>query len=302
MSSSNLETRAIIVGLGEVLWDVFPDGPRFGGAPANFACSVAELAGANVDVFMVGAVGPDELGRRAIDSLQEHGADTRHVAIVEKPTGKVLVEFDAAGHPSYDIATDTAWDNIPWSDELRNLAGRADAVCFGTLAQRSARSRESIQDFVRATRLECLRVLDINLRPPFWNEAVVVESLQLANTLKLNDEELPALAAILGWKGTNEDLLQQFMAKFSLDLVALTRGAAGAMLVTRSGERSDLPGQPTAVADTVGAGDAYTAALVVGRVSNLPLNTINTWATKVASFVCSQPGATPKFPDELHVE
>jgi fructokinase len=289
----------IVIGLGEVLWDVFPDGPRFGGAPANFACSAAELAGGNLDVFMVGAVGPDELGRKATWSLREHGVDTRHVATVAEPTGQVLVKFDAAGHPSYDIATDTAWDNIRWSDDLQKLATRADAVCFGTLAQRSARSCETIQEFVRATRPECLRVLDINLRPPFWNETAVVESLQLTNTLKMNDEELPALADILGWKGANEDLLQQCMTKFSLDLVALTRGAAGALLVTKSGERSDLPGQATSVVDTVGAGDAYTAALVVGRLNNLPLNTLNAWATKVASFVCSQPGGTPKFPPHL---
>ncbi|HEX2476804.1 MAG TPA: carbohydrate kinase [Lacipirellulaceae bacterium] len=292
-------TERCIVGLGEVLWDVFPDGPRFGGAPANFACSVAELADGNLDVFMVGAVGPDELGRRAVDSLREHGVDTRHVATVSEPTGQVLVKFDAAGHPSYEIATDTAWDNIPWSDDLRQLAGRTDAVCFGTLAQRSQRSRETIQDFARATRPECLRVLDINLRPPFWNETVVIESLELANALKLNDEELPALADILGWKGTNESILQKLMTTFSLDLVALTRGEAGAFLVTKSGERSDLPGQPTAVADTVGAGDAYTAALVVGRLNNLPLNAINAWANKVASFVCSQPGGTPQFPPHL---
>ncbi len=135
---TNAPKRRTIVGLGEVLWDVFPDGPRFGGAPANFACSVAELAGGNLDVFMVGAVGPDELGRRATLSLREHGVDTRHIATAEEPTGQVLVKPDAAGHPSYEIATDTAWDNIPWSDELRQLATRADAVCFGTLAQRSA--------------------------------------------------------------------------------------------------------------------------------------------------------------------
>jgi fructokinase len=292
-------TERCIVGLGEVLWDVFPDGPRFGGAPANFACSVAQLAGGNLDVFMVGAVGPDELGRQAVDSLREHGVDTRHIATAEEPTGQVLVKFDAAGHPSDEIATDAAWDNIPWSNELRQLASHTDAVCFGTLAQRSPRSHETIQEFVRATRPECLRVLDINLRPPFWNEAVVIESLQLASALKLNDEELAALAGILGWKGTNEKLLQDFVTKFALDLVALTRGADGALLVTKTGERNDLPGVPTAVADTVGAGDAYTAALVVGRLSNLPLNTLNAWATKVASFVCSQPGGTPKFPAHL---
>jgi fructokinase len=299
MSLRNPADRATIVGLGEVLWDVFPDGPRFGGAPANFACSAAELARERSDVFMVGAVGPDELGRRAIESLRQHSVDTRYVAVVERPTGQVLVKLDAEGHPSYEIATDTAWDNVPWSDSLQQLAGRSDAVCFGTLAQRSDVTRRVIQQFLRATPAACLRVLDINLRPPFWNETVVIESLQLANVLKLNDAELVALADVLHWTGTDQDLLQRLIKEFALHLVALTRGADGALLVSKTGERSDLPGEPTAVADTVGAGDAYTAVLVVGLLSGMPLNAINGWATRVATFVCSQPGATPAFPASL---
>jgi fructokinase len=298
--SSN-STKPCIVGLGEVLWDVFPDGPRFGGAPANFACSAAELAGEGADVFMVGAVGPDDLGRRAALSLREHGVDTRHIAVVEQPTGQVLVKFDAAGHPSYEIATDTAWDSIPSSDELLQLAGRADAICFGTLAQRSDTSRRTIQQFARATPAACLRVLDINLRPPFWNETVLVESLQLANVLKLNDVELVALGDVLQWKGTQRELLQQLMEQFSLELVALTRGAEGALLLGRSGESSDVAGHAAAIADTVGAGDSYTAALVIGLLSGLPLEAINGWANRVAAFVCSQPGATPSLPAALRI-
>jgi fructokinase len=292
--------RATVIGLGEILWDVFPDGPRFGGAPANFACSVAELARDRIDVYAAGGVGADDLGRRAIEALRLHGVDTSCVAMVDPPTGQVLVKLDAAGRASYEFAADAAWDNVAWSEGLQQLAARADAVCFSTLGQRSEISRQTIQRFVRATPAECLRVLDINLRPPFWNEEIVLQSLQWANVLKLNNEELSVLAYMLRWSGADHELLQQLVERFSLQLVALTRGAAGALLLSASGERSDLPGQPTVVVDTVGAGDSFTAALVIGLLSGLPLAMINSWGNRIAAFVSSQPGATPQLPDYLH--
>ena len=292
--------RPTVIGIGEILWDVFPDGPRFGGAPANFACSVAELARDRIDVYMAGGVGADDLGRRAIEALHVHGVDTSCVALVDRPTGQVLVKLDAAGASGYEFAADAAWDNVAWSDGLQQLTARADAVCFSTLGQRSEIPCQTIQRFVRATPAECLRVLDINLRPPFWNEEIVMQSLRLANVLKLNDAELSVLADMLGWSGADLELLQRLMERFSLQLVALTRGAAGAVLLSESGERSDLPGQPTVVVDTVGAGDSFAAALVVGVLSGLPLATINAWGNRVAAFVSSQPGATPHFPDYLY--
>ena len=292
-------SRPTVVGIGEILWDVFPDGPRFGGAPANFACSVAELARDRIDVYTAGGVGADDLGRRAIEALHAHGVDTSCVAMVDCPTGQVLVELDAAGGASYAFAANAAWDDFAWSEELQKLAARADAVCFSTLGQRSGLSRQTVQRFLRATPAKCLRVLDINLRPPFWNEAVVLQSLQLANVLKVNDAELSVLADVLGWRGADHELLQQLVDRFSLQVVALTRGSAGALLLSESGESSDLPGQPTVVADTVGAGDSFAAALVVGLLSGLPLATINAWGNRVAAFVSSQPGATPHFPDHL---
>jgi fructokinase len=249
---------------------------------------------------MAGGVGADDLGRRAIEALHAHGVDTSCVAVVDRPTGQVLVKLDAAGRASYEFAADAAWDNVAWSDGLQQLAARADAVCFSTLGQRSEISRQTIQRFVRATAAECLRVLDINLRPPFWNEEIVMQSLQLANVLKVNDAELSILADVLGWRGADHELLQQLVDRFSLQLVALTRGSAGALLLSESGERSDLPGQPTVVVDTVGAGDSFAAALVVGLLSGLPIATINAWGNRVAAFVSSQPGATPHVPDYLH--
>ena len=291
--------RPAVIGIGEIVWYLFPEGPRFGGAPANFACSVAELARNRIDVYMAGGVGADDLGWRAIEALHLHGVDTSCVAVVDRPTGQARVELDAAGGARYGFAADAAWDNVAWSNEFQKLAARADAVCFSTLGQRSEISRQTIQRFVRATPASCLRVLDINLRPPFWHEEIVLQSLQLANVLKLNDAELSVLADVLGWRGGDHELLQQLVDRFSLRLVALTRGSAGALLLSESGERSDLPGHPTVVVDTVGAGDSFAAALVVGLLSGLPLATINAWGNRVAAFVSSQPGATPRFPDYL---
>src|SRR4051812_14395902 len=162
-----MSNRLTVVALGEILWDVFPDGPKFGGAPANFACTVAELAGDRMDVYIVGAVGNDELGNKAIELLRSHGVNTTRVSQVPHPTGQVNVTLDTAGKPSFQIAENTAWDNLTWSDDLNQLAARADAVCFGTLAQRSPKSRDTIRQFIQSTRPECLRILDINLRPPF---------------------------------------------------------------------------------------------------------------------------------------
>jgi fructokinase len=292
--------RPTVVGIGEILWDLFPTGARFGGAPANFVCSVAELAGDGIDVSMVSGVGRDELGDRGLESLRAHGVDTSCVAAIDRPTGQVHVTLDAAGQASYQFAADTAWDEIAWSDGLSQLAARANAVCFGTLGQRSEISRQTILRFVRATPAESLRVLDVNLRPPFWNRRVVLESLELASVLKLSDAELPILADALRFSGTDDALLQQLVERFSLRLVALTRGAAGAVLLSASGERSDLPAPATTVVDTVGAGDSFTAALVIGLLGGLPLATINAWGNRVAAFVASQSGATPHLPDALH--
>ncbi len=292
--------RPTIVGIGEILWDMFPAGPQFGGAPANFACSVAELCDGGMDVFIVGGIGRDDLGRRAIELLRAHGVDTRYVSLAERPTGQVLVELDDAGRPSFEIAADTAWDNAAWSDDLPDLAARANAVCFGTLAQRSSVSRQTIRRFLRLTRPECLRILDINLRPPFWNKEVVQESFALANVLKLNDTELAALADLADGPRTDDELLQELLNTNPFHAIALTRGADGATLASASGQRSDLPGQPVSVVDTVGAGDAYTAALAIGMLSGFSLETINAWGNRVAAFVCSQPGATPHIPDHLH--
>lgn len=294
-----MSTRKIIVGIGEILWDVFPDGAKFGGAPANFACSAAQLGGDNFEAHVVSSVGKDDLGLRALASLNAHGVNTENVSSIDYPTGQVLVTLDAHGHASYEFAANTAWDNIAWSDKLQSLAARTDAVCFGTLAQRSDTSRQTVQSFVRATRPDCLRILDVNLRATYWNEEILHQSLELANVLKLNDTELPVLAEMLDFTGSDAELLDKIARRFSLRQVALTRGANGATLMSASGDCSELPGQPINVVDTVGAGDAYTAVLAIGLLRGLPLPTINAWGIRVAGFVCTQAGATPSFPSTL---
>lgn len=285
----------IVVGLGEILWDVFPDGPRFGGAPANVACHAAQL-GANS--HMASAVGPDELGNKALKALEEKHVNTDCVIRSSYPTGVVNVQLDAAGKASYQFAEDTAWDHLEWSDNWESLASKTSAVCFGTLGQRSESSRKTIHRFLEATPDACLRVFDINLRPPFYSDEIILNSLRPANILKLNDEELPYLAKLCDISGTDVEVMQALSQKFDLQLVALTRGGSGAVLC-RGDEISESGGAPTTVVDTVGAGDSFTAALILGLLENRDLDTINHQAGKIAAFVCSQPGATPQIPDAL---
>lgn len=287
----------VIAGIGEMLWDVYPDTSHFGGAPANFACHAASLG---AESWMVSAVGADELGERALESLRAHGVecgcvtrDARHA------TGRVLVTLNAAGEASYEIATDSAWDHLAWSEQFAALAQRCDAVCFGTLGQRSPESRAVIRRFVAATPRASLRVLDVNLRQRFYDQDTIDTSLRLASALKLNEEELSLVAVLCGLSArTQRERLNELMSRYQLRFVALTRGSNGSLLLA-GGEEDACSPPPTAVVDTVGSGDAFTAALVSGFLNGLPLGEINRHANAVAAYVCSQQGATPELPQRL---
>jgi fructokinase len=284
----------VAVGLGEVLWDLLPTGRQLGGAPANFAFHAQQLGARGV---VVSAIGADMLGDHIEERLQASGLTSALAIDHEHPTGTVSVKLDAQGVPNYVIHQPVAWDFL--HDHHFPAASAADVVCFGSLAQRSHVSRDSIQRYLRDTRPDCLRVFDINLRQDFFSEPVVRGSLDVAGVLKLNDQELPVVAGLLGLPmdetGFAAALLERFPA---MRMIALTRGPGGSALFTREGT-SQHPGVPTTLADTVGAGDAFTATLAVGLLRGVALDRINDAANRIAAFVCSQRGATPDLPDEL---
>jgi fructokinase len=289
--------KLVIAGIGEVLWDVYPDAARFGGAPANFACHAAALG---AEAWMASTVGVDELGDRALDALEGAGVECGTVERDgEHDTGQVLVTLDSSGHASYKFADDSAWDHVEWSAALESLAGRCDAVCFGTLGQRSPISRATIQRFVGATPQQALRMFDVNLRQQFFDRRTIDASLQVASAVKLNEEELPKVAELCEiYASTPRHMLRELVERYDLRLAALTCGVGGALLIARD-EESTCPAVPTKVVDTVGAGDAFTATLVPDFLREMPLAEVNRHANAVASFVCSQPGAVVKLPDYL---
>jgi fructokinase len=286
----------IVVGLGETLWDLFPDGAVWGGAPGNVACDAAGL-GANS--FMVSAVGRDGLGDQGVAALESLEVDCRHLQRdARHPTGTVAVTLGPAGDASYVFAADTAWDHLAWEPGLERLAAAADAVCFGTLGQRSEESRRMIRLFLAAAP-QAVRVFDVNLRQHFHSPELIRDSLTFATVLKLNDEELPVVAAACGV--TEQDpvaAVRELADRHGLKLVALTRGAAGSVLVA-GGEVSTCLAKASNIVDTVGAGDAFTAAVIMGLLGGRPLDVIHEHASRLAAFVCGTRGATPRLPANL---
>lgn len=288
--------KFILVGLGEILWDVLPDGKQLGGAPANFAYHAQALGGQGV---VVSCIGNDELGKEIFSSLDELQLQRQYVSVDNShPTGTVTVKLDEDGKPDYIIHENVAWDFIPSSSALLSLAAETDVVCFGSLCQRSEVSQKTVRSFLQATKPDCIRVFDINLRQSYFNRKVINTMLELSNVLKLNDEELAVVANLLGITGSETDILSQLAERYALRLIALTRGASGSRLYAQ-GEDSNHQGFPAQIADTVGAGDSFTAAMTLGLLNSKNLDTINKYANRVASFVCSQSGATPKLPDSL---
>ena len=289
-----------VIGVGEVLWDLLVTGPQLGGAPANFAYH-AHALGAHAQVIT--RVGKDDYGREIIRRFHEMGLPETGVQIDETaPTGTAKVALSGDGLAHFTIQENVAWDSMAVTDEAVAVARRADAICFGSLAQRCEASRNTIQYLVAATPPDALRVFDINMRQQFYSRDVVEKSFRLANVLKLNDDELPRLADMFSLTGSTEDQIGQLAQTFSLRLVALTRGPNGSLLYQKdNGEvrRSDCPSRPVKVVDTVGAGDSFTAALVLGLLRKMDLDEINTVANEVARYVCSQPGATPALPVEF---
>lgn len=289
-------SRPVVVGLGEALWDVLPDGDHFGGAPANVALHARALG---ADAWLISAVGRDARGRAALARLDAAGVQRDAVALVDHSTGVVRVSLDARGQPVYDIAADSAWDYLPWSTAVQQVAAQADAIAFGTLAQRSPVSRVTIRRAVASTRDTAWRLFDVNLRQSYYDAEVLQASLELASAVKLNDEELPVVARLCGLAAAPAvDQLRVLCDRFDLKLAALTRGACGAVLVTPEAV-CESAAPPTVVADTVGAGDAFAAAMLIELLAGRPLVDVSRRANAVAAYVCSQPGATPPIPEGL---
>lgn len=296
----------LIIGLGETLFDVYPDGTRrLGGATLNFAVHAHQLQSAcGGSGTPVTRTGSDELGREIAGILDSFGVDSRYVQRdPARPTGQVLVTFDPQGSPRYEILEGVAWDAIEFDEAARELAPVCDAVCFGTLAQRDLTSRATIQAFVEAAP-QALRLCDINLRQQFFSAPLIRRSLELANAVKLNDEELSVLSRLLDLEGDAGDRITNLIDDFRLDYLVLTRGERGTAIYTRSmeceGDRVSL--NPAPDADAVGAGDACAAAVAVGLMLGHPPAAVATFANRIGAYVASQPGGTPRLPDELRVK
>jgi fructokinase len=292
-----------ILGIGELLWDVLPEGPRLGGAPANFTVMAGRLG---CHAAVLSRIGRDDLGRRAVELLDPLPVDTEYLQVDRAhETGRVTVAFNN-GQPEYTILEPAAWDFLELSDEWVQLAERADAICFGSLAQRSRESRQTIQTLAAQTSSSCVRVFDVNLRAPFYSSEVVQESLELATVVKMNDAEVPLVLGLLGLppqddqasgalRAGAERLLEEFP---TLRMVAVTRGGNGSLLVTRDAWHQH-PGIAVNVADTIGAGDAFTAAMTHYLLRGADLATLNEAGNRWGAWVASQAGAMPALDDAV---
>ena len=287
--------KRYIVGLGEALWDVLPEGKKLGGAPANFAYHAAQFG---LDTIAISALGEDKLAEETIEALKEHNL---HYLMprVPYPTGTVQVTLTGDGIPTYDIKENVAWDNIPLTDEMLEIAKNARAVCFGSLAQRNVVSRENIHKFLDATPKDCVKIFDINLRQQFYTKEVIKESLKRCNILKINDEELVLIGRMFGYPGLDiENKCWLILGKYNLDMLVLTCGTNGSYVFT-PGQMSFQETPKVEVADTVGAGDSFTGSFVGSILNGKPVPEAHKTAVQVSAFVCTQNGAMPIVPDRL---
>jgi fructokinase len=287
----------LIVGMGEALWDVLPEGKKIGGAPANFAYHVSQFG---LNSRVVSAVGDDKLGEEILENFKEKNLNMC-IATVPYPTGTVLVELDDEGVPQYEIKENVAWDNIPYTDELKEIARHTKAVFFGSLAQRSIVSRTTINDFINDIPEEndALKVFDINLRQSFYNKDIIRNSIKQCNILKINDEELVAVSRLFGYPGIDlQDKCWLILGKYNLKMLILTCGINGSYVFT-PGNFSFQETPVVEVADTVGAGDSFTAAFIASVLQGKSVAEAHERAVKVSAYVCTQNGAMPLIPDEL---
>lgn len=287
--------KQVIVGLGEALWDCLPEGKKLGGAPANFAYHTGQFGH---DSLAISAVGNDALGKEIIDAFKQKGV---HYIMpeVDYQTGTVQVELDSEGVPTYDIKEGVAWDNIPFTPEIEEVAKHCRAVCFGSLAQRSSVSRQTIQRFLETTPKDCLKIFDINLRQNFYTKEIITNSLHHANILKINDEELITIGRLFGYPGLDiENKCWLLLGKYNLDMLVLTCGVNGSYVFAPN-IQSFQETPKVDVADTVGAGDSFTASFTSAILAGMCIPEAHKLAVEVSAYVCTQDGAMPKIPQAM---
>ncbi len=288
---------SIVVGMGEALWDVLPDGKKIGGAPANFAYHCGQFG---INSIAVSAIGDDKLGQEL--SEQFDGKKLKYnLSTVPYPTGTVQVELDDEGVPQYEIKENVAWDNIPMTDELKRIASKCKAICFGSLAQRNVVSRQTINAFIDAIPADndALKVFDINLRQNFYTKEILTESMKRCNILKINDEELVTISRLFGYPGIDlQDKCWILLGKYNLKMLILTCGINGSYVFV-PGSVSFVETPKVDVADTVGAGDSFTAAFISSLLKGKDVIEAHKTAVAVSAYVCTQNGAMPDIPKDL---
>ena len=286
--------KRYVVGLGEVLWDVLPEGKKLGGAPANFAYHAGQFLGMD-NTIAVSALGEDPLAEETVKALKEHELNYL-LPHVSYPTGTVQVTLDGQGIPSYEIKENVAWDNIPINDDIAAIARNCRAVCFGSLAQRNSVSRTTIRQFLDTAPADCLKIFDINLRQHFYTKEIIQDSIRQSNILKINDEEMELVGQMFGYPTlTMEDKCRFIMNKYKLDILVLTCGTNGSYVFT-PGNVSFLETPKVQVADTVGAGDSFTGSFVASILKGKTVTEAHSIAVRVSAYVCTQNGAMPSLP------
>ena len=282
-----------VIGIGEILWDVFPERKILGGAPANFAYHVSQFG---LNSYAISAIGNDLLGKEILDSLVEKHLDFL-IENVDFPTGTVRVTLNEKGVPQYEICEGVAWDNIPFTQQSEELARICDAVCFGSLAQRNTVSRTTILKFLEIVPATALKIFDINLRQHFYTKEIIENSLKHCNILKINDEEVIVIAELFDWQGLSEETVcKKILDTYSLKIVILTKGAIGSSVITVN-EASYIDTPKVHVADTVGAGDSFTGTFVAALLNGESVRNAHKLAVEVSAYVCTQHGGMPKLPD-----
>lgn len=284
-----------VVGIGEVLWDVFPDKQKLGGAPANFAYHASQFG---FEGYIVSAVGQDELGRNAMKALA--GKQLKpFIEIVDFPTGTVMVTLDEKGKPQYEICGNVAWDNIPMTREMEQLARTCKAVCFGSLAQRNSLSRATISRFLELVPEDSYKIFDINVRQYYYSKQIIHESLSKCNVFKVSDEEVPEVAKLYNLSNLSEEEICRYLLKeYKLEIVVETKGEIGSYIFTTD-ETFYMDTPKVAVLDTVGAGDSFTGAFIASLLSGKTIREAHHKAVEIAAYVCTQQGAMPLIPSEM---